>query len=196
VFWHTVPLHRLPQLLSDGALRASAYPRPRILARRRKLGLAGFIHLSLTPQTPLLADKCAQGFPHALLAFSPEIAALPGAGFCKYNQMAWRHRDDFRPVTAPDEKALFLMEWRTGKYPSAELLVPTTLSLSYATQLYLAMPEDAAWLETFALPTPPTLVSPETFPPRAESDFTPFWEYATACQNAGALLPPPDLPFD
>lgn len=195
-YWHTIPLHLLPTLLREGSLRASAYPRPRVYARRRKLGLASYLHFSLTPKTPLLTDKRAHGYPHALLAFRLEIAQLPGAGFCRYNQKAWRHREDFALLADATEKALFLELYQQGRYPSAELLVPHTLSLDHATGLFFASQAEADWLARFPLPTPPTTVAPETFPPAPEIDFAALDAYAAACQAAGTVLPPPDLPFD
>ena len=186
----------LPTLLAEGTLRASAYPRRGVYARRRKLGLASYLHFSLTPMTPLLADKRAHGYPHVLLAFRPELAQLPGTGFCRYNQKAWRHREDFALITDATEKASFLEQYQQGRYPSAELLVPHTVSLDYAMGLFLASQAEADWLARFSLPTPPTTVAPETFPPAPEIDFTVLLDYAAVCVATGTILPPPDLPFD
>lgn len=196
-YWHTTPLQFLPALLTDGALRASVHPRPTALARRRKLGLTGYLHLSLVAHTPLLADKLQKGYPHALLAFDPAIAELPGAAYLRYNTKRWGHRDDFIPITDPGEKADFLAQWRTGKFPSAELLIPETLSLTHATGLYLADQAHADWLARFpALSTPPMQVAPERFPPGAVEDLTQLHAWADDCQHAGRLLEPPKLPFD
>lgn len=209
-FWHTVPLHYLPPLLATGALWSKAAlaaqgspirPRPSAVRRDRKLGLAGFVHLSFAPATPLLADKRRRGFPHALLEFAPAVADLPGAAFLRYNTKAWRHRDDFVPITGGEEKAAFLSAWRAGKFPSAELLVAQALPLEgHALGLHLATPPEAAWaksvIDALQLAAPPVFSSPDLFPPGLPADLTGFEAYADACAAAGVVLPPPDLAFD
>ena len=95
-FWHTTPLHYVPHLLQSGGLLSKARlaatglpirPRPTALRRDRKLGLADFVHLSLAPRTPLLADKRARGYPHVLLEFEAAVADLPGAAYLPFNTM-------------------------------------------------------------------------------------------------------------
>lgn len=177
-------------------MRASANPRPTALARRRKLGLEGYIHLSFSPVTPLLADKRQRGYPHALLAFSGEIARLPGAAYLKWNTKRWAHREEFIPITDPAEKATFLQDWRGGKYPSAELLIPQRVPLTYATGLYFASAAEATWLQGLSFTTPPITVNPEKFPEGPVPDLAPLQTWLDACRVAGELLPPPELPFD
>ncbi len=195
-YWHTTPLHFLPEILNEGALRASVHPRPTALSRRRKLGLENYIHLSFSSQTPLLVDKLSRGYPHALLAFPPEIAQLPGAAYLKYNTKRWAHREEFIPITDATEKQAFLAEWRTGRYPSAELLIPEQLLLTYASALVFASQVEGDWLAAFSLPTPPISIAPERFPAGSAPDLTLLWEWRESCERAGALLSPPDLPFD
>jgi hypothetical protein len=198
-YWHTTPLQHLPSILREGALRASAHPRPRALARRRKLGLEGFVHLSFTARTPLLEDKRQRGFPHTLLAFSSEVAALPGAGFLKWNTLRWAHREEFIPIVEPVEKAAFLTAWQAGAYPSAELLIPERLLLTYATGLLFASQAEADWLARLGfldLPTPPITIAPERFPPSPSLDLTALHAWADDCERAGELLPPLAAAFD
>ncbi len=215
-FWHVTPLHYLPHLLTTGALYAKTRleaqnlpvrPRPTSEARARKLGLAGFVHLSLAAQTPLLADKCAKGYPHALLEFDARVCDLPGASFLPYNTKAWRHRDDFRPITGVEEKRAFLESWRAGRYPSAELLIAKMLPITPDNLRAVHLASDAeaiplrALLAGFPEPFaafPMTLtVTPALFPPSMVApDLAPLWEYVTTCVLARAVLPPPNLPFD
>ena len=200
-YWHATPLQFLPAILSEGTLRASANPRPTALARRRKLGLEGFVHLAFSSMTPLLTDKRQRGYPHALLAFVPETATLPGAGYLKWNTKRWAHRDEFLPITDPDAKSAFLSDWSSGKYPSAELLLTKTLDLTYAAGLYLASRAEADWLLGFdpalaSFSTPPMAISPERFPPGPQPDLAALHIWREACLVAGELLLPPELPFD
>ena len=210
-FWHTTPLHYVPHILSTGALysqdRLAALglpirPRRTAFRRDRKLRLTGFIHLSLTPITPLLADKRARGFPHALFEFDGVIADLPGTAFLRYNAKAWRHRADFAPITDPGAKAGFLAEWRGGRYPSAELLIPDTLLLGpHFVALHAADASEADWLGEMAewlgvASAPQIAESPHLFPPGIAPDLAVLHDYADACRAAGNVVPPPDVPFD
>lgn len=214
--WHALPLHYAPHLLASGALmskerlRALGLPvRPRPSAWRRdtRLGLAGFVHLSLAPKTPLLKDKRRKGYAHVLVAFdAPAVFALlpGGVALLRYNTKAWRHRDDFLPVTGEREKAALLAAWRAGRHPSLEVLVPGALPLAgHAVALHAASAAEADWLRAFRAQAafglaaePPLLVSPERFPPGPEPDLGAHHAYRRTCCSAGALLAPPDLPFD
>ena len=120
---------------------------------------------------------------------------------------SWRHRDDFVPVTAPQAKAAFLAAWRSGQYPSAELLVAGVLPLTpHALGLHAATEPEAQWIHAaiaaVALPaTLPIHISPEHFPPAPASgcstpDLSPHHAYLRVCALAGKVLPPPDLRFD
>ena len=209
-YWHTTPLHYVPYLLASRCLFAQAEIKARglpIAARRtaerrdRKLGLDGFVHLSLSSETPLLRDKLRKGFPHVLLAFEEAVAELPGAGLCRFNAKAWAHRELFTPVTEAGERAELMAAWRSGRYPSLELLIPKELPLiPHARALHVATETDAAYLRGFqAIPGLLTIslqISPERFPVACEYDTTPFALYAAECLTAGTVLPPPDFPFD
>lgn len=211
-YWHATPLHYVPFVLQTGALLSKARlvqaglpirPRPTAVRRDTKLGLAPFIHLSLAPRTPLLADKCGRGFLHVLLEFDPVVADLPSAAYLAYNAKAWRHRDDFIPITAPEDKAVFVAAWRGGRYPSAELLVRGALPLEgNARGLHAATEAEARWVNEMIVlaglsAVPPVCVSPQHFPaPAVAPNLEPHRAYRDACALAGTLLSPPDLPFD
>lgn len=213
-FWHTTPLHYAPYLLHCGALYSQArlrakglpvQPRRTAAKRDRKLGLSDFVHLSLRPDTPLLAHKRAMGYPHVLLAFDRSVADLPGAAIIKYNHKAWRHRDDFAPLTGSEEKAEFWEAWQRGRYPSAELIVSGELLLSPPMRtVFTASDEETGWLrclmEAFPPPVPgtaPLVTNAFLFPPGPTVNLSVFEDYAAACHQAGKLLPPPaEIPFD
>ncbi len=130
--YHAAPLHYLLRIVQDGAL----YPqsvlagrgiRPRATAARRdrRLGLADYVHLSLHPHTPLLADKLKKGYPHALLVFDREcVLALPHTAFIPYNTKAWFDKAAYAPVTdAAQKQSLLEAHAQQGRYPSLEVLV-------------------------------------------------------------------------
>lgn len=199
-YWHAVPLTHLPRLLETGALRcARDLPpgvRPRSsAARRRRLGLEGFVHLSLEAATPLLADQRRRGIAHALLAFDAAVADLPGAGMVRFNTKSWRHREEFAPATDPAERLALLAAWRGGHFPSLELVVPGAVALRYATGLYFASERESAWLAALVrglgLDSPARIVSPRRFPPGPPPDLEELDVYADACLAAGYLLPLP-----
>lgn len=210
-FFHVTPLHYAPFLLATGAIYSQAElrrlqlpiaPRPSAAKRDRKLGLDRYVHLSFTPITPLLRDKWEKGYPHVLLGFEESLAYETGSVFVRYNAKAWRHREDFFPIVSPAEKEVFLHEWQEGKYPSAELLIPNALPLHpHAQHLYFWTLAEKEWLThllnrlNIPLPLDCALWESEDSAPllTLPSDFT---DYATACQRAGKLLPPPTLPFD
>lgn len=212
--WHATPLHYLPRLLATGALLSQerlaeagggVRPRPTAAARVRKLGLAAYVHLSLSPRTPLLADKRAKGYPHALLEFDRgAVLSLPDAALCRYNSKAWRHRDDFVPVTGAEAMAHLLAEHAAGRFPSMEVLVAGRLPLvPYCRALRLTSPAEADWVRglldagTVSLPAGVAVAAAlELSPLGMEPDLAPLRAYADACRAAGAVLPPPDLPFD
>jgi len=210
LLWHATPLHYVPYLLATGALLSQARlaaehlpvrPRPTAAARVRRLGLAGYVHLSLSPRTPLLADKRGRGWPHVLLQFPANLLEFPGVSLLKYNTKAWRHRDDFVPVTNPEGRAALLEEHRAGRYPSLEVLIPDRLPLSAARALHAPGPAELELVHSLgepplALPLPETCVSPDLFPLGAEADLDATAAYFRACAAAGRVLPPPDLPFD
>jgi hypothetical protein len=211
LFWHTLPLHYLPHLLtteclySQDELKQKKLPiRPRRTAERRdrKLRLSRFVHLSFTPQTPLLADKLTKGYPHALLAFDKALLEESNSAVVKFNAKSWRHRDDFAPIYDSEAKARVIEEWRQGRYPSAELLIEKVLPLSpNCLSLHLASEEERIWLcglvEGLKLMLPiPVSVSPSLFPEDIAINLSPHRTYAEECLAARSLLPPPNLPFD
>lgn len=212
LLWHAVPLHYAAHLLATGALfsknrlKAAGLPiQPRPSAWRRdiRLGLSGYVHLSLASDTPLLVDKRRKGYPHVLVAFAAEVVfALPGAALLAYNTKAWRHRDDFAPVTDAAAKENLLGAWRAGRHPSLEVLVPGALPLAgNAVALYAASGIEADWLrgcgETFAWQgEPPLVIRADLFPAGPAPDLSAHENYLRACRDAAALLAPPDLPFD
>lgn len=210
-FWHAAPLHYIPHILASGCLysqdelrsrKLPIRPRPTAEKRDRKLRLSRFVHLSFAARTPLLVNKLAKGYPHALLAFDAALLTTPNAALIKYNAKAWRHREDFIPAYDSDAKTAIIEEWRQGQYPSAELLIEAALPLGpHGTALYLASGEEARWLcglmESLKLTVPlPVMVSPGVFPTGEALDLSAHARYAEACRAAGILLPPPDLPFD
>ena len=127
---------------------------------------------------------------------------LPGAAVCRYNAKSWRHREEFAPVTAPEEQTAVIEAWRAGRYPSAEILIPDALPLaSFCTGMLVGDEETCTWLtalcDALTLPAmPPLTIAPERFPNPAPFDFAPYQEYAEMCRAARSVLPPPDLPFD
>jgi hypothetical protein len=210
LLWHTVPLHYLPYLLESGALLSAARlqaeghpirPRPTAIARKTKLGLADYVHLSLKSRTPLLADKRAKGYPHALIAWDrAAVLALPGVGLLRFNTKRWAHRDDFLPVTDPEEKAALLTAQARGRYPSLEVLVPERLPLvpGLAVGLYFASEaEREAVAPVVGCTGLPVHVSRERFGGEAvDVDLAPVRAYIADCVAAGKVGAPPSLPFD
>ena len=209
--WHTTPLFHLPHLLSTGAIYSATEiaarglpvrPRPSAIARKRKLGLANYVHLSPRSRTPLLHDKQIKGYPHVLLAFRRgETLALPGVALLKYNTKRWAHRDDFVPITGAEAMATIWAEHGAGKYPSLEVLLPASLPVSLVADIHVASDTEAELLRSVAaalsLPATAILVSPERFPvPSAASDLTAVRTYFGQCESVGRVLPPPALPFD
>ncbi len=198
-YWHTTPLHYLPTLLPSGRILSAdalqreqfhVVPRPSALARKRALDLGDFVHLSLKPITPLLIDKHQKGFPHALLRFSGTLAEEPGSAYLKWNTKKWTHRDEFTPITGPDEKEAFLREWEQGKYPSAELLIPSSLDLTFADSFFLPSETYASYFPTFT-------VAPELFPSLAPCSYQSELDaYLLLCRHLPEPPPPPGFPFD
>ncbi|MDX1933762.1 MAG: hypothetical protein SFU56_14285 [Capsulimonadales bacterium] len=209
--YHVTPLHYVPHLLATGVLLSQAelkrqclpiVPRKTVARRDRKLGLDDFVHLSPTPVTPLLRDKFRRGFPHALITFSPETLQLSAAALLRYNPKAFRHREDFRPITDPEEKSEVWADWERGAYPSLEIVIGKELPLvPLARSLSLAEEWQEEWLRGFCrrrhlvLPVP---IGGEaiSWPPMSACDRTVYRGYDEACEAAGLLLPPPLLTFD
>ena len=211
--YHAAPLHYLPRILRDGALYAQSVlapqgvaPRATATRRDRMLGLADYVHLSFTPQTPLLADKLRRGYPHALLVFEAgAVQALPETALLPYNPKAWRGRAAFVPITDPGERAALLRRHaETGRCPSLEVLVKYGLALTHTREIAFLTDAErgltADLLARLALPVPaPLTTAPALFPSSgayAPVTKAPIADYFARCAEAGAVLPPPHLPFD
>lgn len=205
--YHAAPLHYLPHILESGALYPQSVlaawgirPRRTAARRDRMLGLADWVHLSLTAETPLLRDKLRRGYPHALLAFDREaVLGLPGVALLPGNAKAWRSRAALQPVTDAEEKAaLWRRHFETGRFPSLEVLVQYGLDLALLEQI--AFTNDTEREKTSDLLaslnlTPPVPLSVRQLP-SSEDDGAATWAYFADCRAAGRLLPPPDIPFD
>ena len=170
------------------------------------LGLADYVHLSLTPHTPLLADKLRRGYPHALLVFDAEaVQALPGTALLPYNAKAWRSRAAFAPVTDPAERAALMRRHaETGRCPSLEVLVKYGLALDHARLVAFLTDEErrlvADVVSALSLPVPAPLTTDPSLFPGCDA-YTPVTlgaiaDYCAHCAGAADLLPPPNLPFD
>ncbi len=170
------------------------------------LKLTDWVHLSLRPDTPLLRDKLAKGYPHALLVFSREtVLSLPEVALLPYNTKAWRSRSAYVPITNPLAKAeLLKQQAETKHFPSLEVLVHYGLSLSLLTRIVFASERERSLVtETLAscevscqysLEIDAALLRlPEAYAPTTE---VALHEYFTSCQSTGQLLPPPNIPFD
>lgn len=202
--WHATPLAGLPTLLLSGRLLSRrrlclapvtvpTRPRPRV----RRLAADDRVHLSPTPRTPFLADRLRRGIPCALLRFDPDARRLPGAALVRFNGRAWAHRDCFAPVTDPAAAAHLWDEWRRGRFPSLECVVPDAVPLQpLLDRIELARADHRDWVcrlrDGLSLPAFPCVVAPEPFaglptPPLGALD-----AYADVCLAVGTLLPPPD----
>lgn len=210
--YHAAPLHYLPCIARDGALYAQSVlagrgiaPRSTAKRRDRMLGLADYVHLSLRPDTPLLADKVRRGYPHVLLSFDrAAVLALPETALVPYNAKAWRTRAVFAPVTDAAEREHLLRRHADGLYPSLEALVKYGLALtSLAAVSFLSAEECSLTRELFdslGLPFPAPFVTDAALFP-ASAAYRPqtgvaIAAYFAACAEAGTVLPPPELPFD
>lgn len=210
--FHAAPLHYLPSIVSDGALYAHSVlaprgirPRATAFRRDRMLGLQDFVHLSCRPDTPLLAHKLTRGYPHALLVFdAAAVLALPQVALLPANAKSWRSRAALSPVTEPDEQAGLWRRAMAGRLPSLEVLVKYGLSLELCLRIdFLTASECALAGETLAAvnrsPVVPLRTEPTTFPlcrHYAPATVDQIQDYFAACCAAGAVLPPPHIPFD
>lgn len=210
--YHVTPLHYLPHIFGCGALYAKSVlaaqnilPRAGAVRRDRMLGLTDWVHLSLYPNTPLLRDKLTKGYPHALLVFDREaVLALPHVALLPYNTKAWRTRAACQPLTDAGEKAALLRcHTETGRYPSLEVLVHYGLALAHLVQVRLVTDEERGWVEALLaalkLTSPAPLVTDASLlPPGGYRPTTggAVAAYFATCLKAGALLPPPAIPFD
>ncbi len=211
--YHAAPLHYLPCIVRDGALYAQSVLAahgiaPRATARRRDrmLGLDDYVHLSPQSKTPLLADKLRRGYPHALLIFRADaVLGLPETALLPYNAKSWRSRAALCPVTDPAERAaLWHRHEATGRFPSLEVLVKYGLSLTHLEKIALRDADEYQLLAgTLAalgpFPPLPLATDPDLFPPcdaYVPTTGDAIRVYFAACRDAGAVLPPPAIPFD
>lgn len=211
--YHATPLHYLPHILQSRALYAKSIlaargisPRLTAARRDRMLGLADWVHLSLHPDTPLLRDKLARGYPHALLVFDRDaVLSLPEVALLPYNTKAWRTRVAFQPVTNASERADLLRRHAdTGRFPSLEMLVHYGLDLAHLVQVAFVTDEERLWvaglLAAMALVAPTPLITASHLFPCPDNYLattgSAIAAYFDACREAETLLPPPVIPFD
>lgn len=213
LLYHAAPLHYVPHILSDGAIYAQSIlaarniaPRKTAFRRDRALGLTDYVHLSLKAETPLLADKIKQGYPHVLIIFpADEIFSMTETALIPYNTKAWRHKKDFRAVTDPVERSAMLDRHRmSGDYPSLEVLVKYGLGLDLAYSIAFATEEELGRVEHLVnelniLHKTPLEVVSGLFP--GISQYSPttlpdIADYFERCVASRTLLPPPVIPFD
>jgi hypothetical protein len=210
--YHATPLHYLPHILQSGALYAKSIlagqgikPRQSAVRRDKMLGLADWVHLSTRSDTPLLRDKLARGYPHALLVFDraavlnlPEVALLP------YNTKAWRSRSAYVPVTDSAEKAEMLRRHdETHTFPSLEVLVHYGLDFAHLQKIAFAADDECQWMTDLITALGwekplPLEIDTALFPSFncSSETRTATCDYLAACQEAKRLLPPPGIVFD
>ena len=210
--YHATPLHYLPHILKSGALYAKSIlvaqgikPRQSAVRRDKMLGLADWVHLSTRFDTPLLRDKLARGYPHALLQFDrAAVLSLPQVALLPYNTKAWRSRSAYVPITDAAEKAEMLRRHdETHLFPSLEVLVHYGLDFIHLQKIAFAAEDEYQWvtglLTALAWQAPLVLeVDAALFPPSGKDGETRLAtrDYLAACSEAGRLLPPPGIVFD
>ena len=209
--YHTAPLHYLPHILQSGALYANSIlagqgikPRRSAVRRDTMLGLTDWVHLAMRPDTPLLRDKLARGYPHVLLEFDrAAILALPEVALLPYNTKAWQTRSAYVPVTDAAEKAALLRRHdESHLFPSLEVLVHYGLDFAHLQKISFAADDEYQWAcELFAalrlqfsVPLAPEPALAALYQPGETRLLT--RDYLVACRDAGCLLPPPDIAFD
>lgn len=210
--YHAAPLHLIPSILACGGLvpvetlKSAGLPGRKSVSRRdRKLGLQVYVHLAPKARTPILADKLRKGYPHALFTFdAAPVLALEGAAVIAYNPKSWRHREDFRPVTAREDRERLLAEHAGGRYPGLEVVAPGLVPLSLARSLSFAAEDEraaaAAVAAALEIETAISFVTePDLFPLEAgyaATTMPAIRDYFGACAASGRLLLPPEIPFD
>ena len=211
--YHAVPLHYLPHILKDSALYAQSIlsaraikPRATANRRDRMLGLADYVHLSPDAHTPLLADKVLKGYPHALLIFDgPAVLATPRVSLLPFNTKAWRSKAAYELVMGDIEQEHLLRGHGNGKrFASLEVLVKYGLALDALLSIAFLIDDERVAVHDLVsileIPLPcPLVTEPDCFPFAAKyqpGTSLEIFTYFALCQQAGSLLPPPDLPFD
>jgi hypothetical protein len=210
--YHVTPLHYLPHILSSRALYAKSITagqgirsRPSAVRRDKMLGLMDWVHLSTRPDTPLLRDKLARGYPHALLVFDrAAVLSLPDVTLLPYNTKAWHSKAAYIPVMDAAEKTEMLRRHdEKRQFPSLEVLVHYGLDFAHLQKIVFPDEEERQWLtELMAALGCEAPSSLET-----DMDLCPSYncggetrrathDYFASCRKAGLLLPPPLIPFD
>lgn len=192
--YHVTPLHYLPSILADGALFAKdvlasrgILPRASAARRDRMLGLGCYVHFSFTPDTPLLRDKLARGYPHVLLVFDARsLISLPGSGLLLGNTKAWKSRACFAP--SPIERPTL----------AGELLVKYAAGLDGLRRIVFFDSAEREMAETVleALGLRPIVPTGLRAAKRPSADPGPTRTYFDACVWARAVLKPPRIDFD
>lgn len=209
---HATPLHYLPRILVSGALYAKSItagqgimPRQSAVRRDTMLGLTDWVHLSMRPGTPLLKDKLARGYPHALLQFDrAAVLALPEVALLPYNTKAWHSKAAYVPVTDTDEKTEMLRRHENHHhFPSLEVLVHYGLDFTHLQKIVFPDDEERQWvislMTALGCPLPAALeTSASLFQAYQRNKETRLAtrDYFDVCRSAGRLLPPPLIPFD
>ena len=210
--YHAAPLHYLPSILNDRALYAKSVLAargiaPRATARRRDsmLSLQDYVHLSFKPHTPLLADKLAKGYPHAMLIFEAgALARMPAHALLAHNTKAWKSRAACLPVSDTIEKARLLKRYgQFRELQSLEFLVKYGIGLENLLSLVFVSRQEADWVrslcDSIGIELPPAVRIEECL---ASVGYTPatrcaIEEYFADCRRVGSVLTPPaDIPFD
>ncbi len=209
--YHAAPLHYLPHILQSGALYAKSIlagqgirPRRSAVRRDTMLGLADWVHLSTRPDTPLLRDKLARGYPHVLLEFDRDAAlALPEVALLPYNTKAWHTRAAYVPVTAAAEKTEMLRRHNeTQHFPSLEVLVHYGLDFAPLRKIHFAADDECQWASELIAVLSLLISVPLAVDPALAALYTSreirlsTHDYFTACVAANRVLPPPDIAFD
>ena len=209
--YHAAPLHYLPHILQSGALYAKSIlvgqgikPRRSAVRRDTMLGLTDWVHLSTRPDTPLLKDKLARGYPHVLLEFDRDaVLALPEVALLPYNTKAWHTRAAYVPVTDPAEKAALLScHDETNHFPSLEVLVHYGLDFTHLQKITSAADDECQWTDALTHALELRLPVPLAVDPALAALYSPgearllTRDYFAACIAANCVLPPPDIAFD
>ena len=135
--WHVTPLENLEDILRGQCLlpltnHSDHLPHPPRAGKTRLRRRQGnVVYLAPTARSRFHRWHVREGIPCIQLVFSPDLIANPEVGLVRCNGKAWRHRDDFRPVKDPQEKQELLAQWRVGKWPSLECVVPHRLPLDH-----------------------------------------------------------------
>lgn len=209
--YHATPLHYLPHILQSGALYAKSIlagqgirPRQSAVRRDTRLGLTNWVHLSTRPDTPLIKDKLARGYPHVLLEFDRKaVLALPEVALLPYNTKAWQTRSAYVPVTDAAEKAEMLRRHdEINHFPSLEVLVHYGLDFAHLTKITFAADDECQWVIELLATLTLEVAVPLGMHPALAALYQPgetrrlTRNYLAACGEAGCILPPPDIVFD